>query len=1097
MANRNDESSELSPAKRMLVALEKMQARLNAVEGAAKEPIAIVGMACRFPQAENVESFWRLLHDGVDAVREIPLSRWSTEETAGIGDGATRWGGYLDAVDAFDPGFFGISPREAVRMDPQQRLLLEVAWEALEDAGLDVDKLSGSRGGVFIGACNDDYHCMQVDRPETGDAFSATGIATSVLSGRLSYLFNLQGPSLVVDTACSSSLVALHLACQSLRARECNMALAGGVNLILSPQSVLLVSKLQALSPDGRSKAFDASANGFTRGEGCGVVVLKRLSDALADGDHILATIRGSAINQDGKSTGLTAPNVLSQQALIRQALENAGLKPEQVSYVEAHGTGTSLGDPIEAEALRETYGVPRADGGVCGIGSVKTNVGHLEAAAGVAGLMKVVLAMRHQSIPPHLHLKQLNPRIQLEGSALTVPTRLTPWQTSGQPRRAGVSSFGISGTNAHVILEEAPQPAVKSSLPQRPELLPLSARSREALLALADRYAERLDRDGGGSLSDVCYTASAHRTHHPHRLAVLADSRERTAERLRAFARGELPGDAWAGRKAFGLRRKIVFVYPGQGAQRAGMGRELMESEPVFRDTLVKVDQALRPHLGWSVLDELARDESSSRLAEIDINQPVLFAVEVALTALWRSWEIEPDAVMGHSMGEVVAAHVAGALSLEDAAFIICHRSKLMRTLGGRGATMAMVELSVEEAEEAIRPWSGRIWLGGLNGPCSQVLSGEPEAIKEAVAALEQRGVFCRWVKMDVPSHTPLVEVISRELEGRISRISPRSAEIPLCSTVTGEFLDGAKLDAAHWGNNLRNPVRFAAAAQRLLAGEYDTFVEVSPHPVLLPAVEQTMNAVSREGAVLASLRRGEAERHTMLSSLGALYASGHRVAWNRVYPGKGQLVRLPSYPWQRERFWLEPASRGAHASRTTSGHPLVGERIDLSAQGDVARLWQVQLGPKHFPLLAEHRVQGVPALPAAAMVDMALSAARQVLGGPAFLEDMSFSTLLSFPEDEERVLQLWLSTERPGASAFRLFSAPAVREAAPAELTWTLHAEGTLRHGDASAVEGAALAGLEELRVRCGEESSVRGALPDTPGDRSGVRPELPRGA
>ncbi|SEL14132.1 Acyl transferase domain-containing protein [Stigmatella aurantiaca] len=1075
MANRNDESNELSPAKRMLVALEKMQTRLNAVEGAAKEPIAIVGMACRFPQADDVEAFWRLLQGGVDAVREIPLDRWPKDEVSGLGEGAMRWGGFLDAVDSFDPGFFGISPREAVRMDPQQRLLLEVAWEALEDAGLDVDKLSGSRSGVFIGACNDDYHCMQVERPETGDAFSATGVAASVLSGRLSYLFNLQGPSLVVDTACSSSLVSLHLACQSLRNRECNMALAGGVNLILSPQSVLLVSKLQALSPDGRSKAFDASANGFTRGEGCGIVVLKRLSDALADGNHILATIRGSAINQDGKSTGLTTPNVLSQQALIRQALESSGLKAEQVSYVEAHGTGTPLGDPIEAEALRETYGVPRPDGGVCGIGSVKTNVGHLESAAGIAGVMKVVLAMRHQSIPPHLHLKQVNPRIQLEGSALTIPTRLTPWQAAGQPRRAGVSSFGISGTNAHVILEEAPAPAVKDALPQRPELLPLSARSREALLALAERYAERLGRDGGGSLSDLCYTASAHRTHHTHRLSVLADSRERTAERLRSFARGELPSDAWAGRKAFGGRRKIVFVYPGQGAQRAGMGRALMESEPVFRDALVKVDKALQPHLGWSVLDEIAADEQRSRLTEIDVNQPVLFAVEVALTALWRSWGIEPDAVMGHSMGEVVAAHVAGALSLEDAVLIICHRSKLMRTLGGRGATMAMVELSVEEAEEAIRPWSGKIWLGGLNGPRSQVLSGDPEAVKEAVEALGQRGVFTRWVKMDVPSHTPLVEVISRELEGRIARITPRAAEIPLCSTVTGEFLDGAKLDAAHWGNNLRNPVRFAAAAQHLLASDHGTFIEVSPHPVLLPAVEQTMSAGNAEGVVLASLRRGEDERHTLLSSLGALYSSGHRVAWNRLYPGKGQLVPLPTYPWQRERFWMEPASRGARSSRTSSGHPLIGERIDLSAQGEVARLWQVQLGPKHFPLLAEHRVQGVPALPAAAMADMALSAAKQALGEPVSLEDVSFSALLSFPEDEERVLQLWLSTERPGASAFRLFSAPVMREAPSDELTWTLHAEGSLRQGDAAAAEKAAPAVLEEIRARCGEEASV----------------------
>ncbi|NTX34336.1 SDR family NAD(P)-dependent oxidoreductase [Myxococcus sp. CA033] len=1074
MANRNDESSELSPAKRMLVALEKMQTRLNAVEGAAKEPIAIVGMACRFPQADDVDAYWRLLEAGVDAVREIPLERWRRDEVSGLGEGAMRWGGYLDAVDGFDPGFFGISPREAVQMDPQQRLLLEVAWEALEDAGLDVDKLSGSRSGVFIGACNDDYHCMQVEQPETGDAFSATGVAASVLSGRLSYLFNLQGPSLVVDTACSSSLVSLHLACQSLRARECNLALAGGVNLILSPQSLLLVSKLQALSPDGRSKAFDASANGFTRGEGCGMLVLKRLSDALADGDHILATIRGSAINQDGKSTGLTTPNVLSQQALIRQALENAGLKPEHVSYVEAHGTGTPLGDPIEAEALRETYGVPRADGGVCGVGSVKTNLGHLESAAGVAGIMKVVLAMRHQRIPAHLHLKQVNPRIQLEGSALTIPTRLTPWEVAGQPRRAGVSSFGISGTNAHVILEEAPASPVKDVLPQRPELLPLSARSREALQALAERHAERLGRDGGGSLADVCYTASAHRTHHAHRLAVLADSRERTAERLRAFARGEQPADTWTGRKSFGARRKVVFVYPGQGAQRAGMGRALMEQEPVFRDALVKVDQALRPHLGWSVLDEIAADEQHSRLAEIDVNQPVLFAVEVALTALWRSWGIEPDAVMGHSMGEVVAAHVAGALSLEDAVLIICHRSKLMRTLGGRGATMAMVELSAEEAEEAIRPWSGRLWLGGLNGPRSQVLSGDPEAVKEAVDALGHRGVFTRWVKMDVPSHTPLVEVISRELEGRIARITPRASDVPLCSTVTGEFLDGAKLDAAHWGNNLRLPVRFEAAARRLLASEHTLFIEVSPHPVLLPAVEQTMGAEgTQQGLVLASLRRGEEERHTLLASLGSLYASGHRVAWNRVYPGKGQLVPLPAYPWQRERFWMEPVSRAARSSRTASGHPLIGERIDLSAQGDVSRLWQVQLGPKHFPLLAEHRVQGVPALPAAAMADMALSAARQTLGEPVSLEDVTFSALMSFPEDEERVLQLWLSTERPGAHTFRLFSAPVMREVPSDELNWTLHAEGSLRQGEVAADTAPVV--LAELRARLGEQSPV----------------------
>nr|AQW44888.1 polyketide synthase [Corallococcus coralloides] len=1074
MANHSDDSSEqLSPAKRMLVALEKMQARLNAVEGAAKEPIAIVGMACRYPGAPGVDAYWRLLQEGRDAVREVPTGRWSQEEAALIGNGAMRWGGYLDEVDAFDAGFFGISPREAVRMDPQQRLLLEVAWEALEDAGVDTEKLAGSRSGVFIGACNDDYHLMQLERPETGDAFSIPGLAMSVLSGRLSYTLNLQGPSLVVDTACSSSLVSIHLACQSLRARECNMALAGGVNLILSPLSLVLVSKLQALAPDGRCKAFDAAANGFARGEGCGVLVLKRLSDAQAEGDRILAVIRGSASNQDGRSTGLTAPNVLSQQALIRQALENARLQPAQVSYVEAHGTGTSLGDPIEVEALRETYGAPRPNGGTCALASVKTNVGHLESAAGVAGLMKVVLAMRHQTLPPHLHLKQVNPRIGLEDSSLFIPTRLTPWADGGQPRRAGVSSFGISGTNAHIILEEAPASAAKPPLPERLEVLTLSARGRDALAALAERYAERLAGDEKVSLPDFCYTAAVHRTHHEHRLSVLADTRERVVERLRAFARGESPNELWTGRKAFGVRRKVVFVYPGQGAQRAEMGKALMASEPVFREALVKVDAVLRPHLGWSVLDELAADESRSRLHEIDINQPALFAVEVALTALWRSWGIEPDAVMGHSMGEVVAAHVAGALSLEDAAAIICHRSRLMRTLGGRGATMAMVELPVEEAQEAIRPWSDRVWLGALNSPRSQVLSGEPEAVKEAVAALEQRGVFCRWVKMDVPSHTPLVAGICQELEGRLADIKPRSTDIPICSTVTGDFIDGARLDAAHWGRNLREPVLFAAAARKLIEGDCDVFIEVSPHPVLLPAVEQTLGTTGREGTVLASLRRGEEDRRTMLSSLGALYASGHRVAWKQVFPAEGRRESLPTYPWQRQRYWLEPVTQGARSSRGTVGHPLLGERVDLSAQGGVARLWQVQLGPRDFPLLSEHRVQGVPALPAAAMMDMALSAARQAFDGPVSLADLGFRSLLSFPEGQSRVVQLWLSSERPEVSTFRLFSAPVGGEGAPAAREWTLHAEGSVRHGGMS--EGTTPVALGELLARCDARTSV----------------------
>ncbi|WP_437819494.1 SDR family NAD(P)-dependent oxidoreductase [Sorangium sp. So ce1078] len=1078
MAERDDDRNELSPAKRMLVALEKMQARLHAVEGAAREPIALVGMACRFPGAASVDDFWRLLHDGVDAVREAPAARWTPEDAALLGSGPGRWGGYLDDVDAFDPGFFGISPREAVRMDPQQRLLLEVTWEALEDAGIDADRLSGSQSGVFIGVCNDDYHGLQRENPEAADVFSATGLAMSVISGRLSYTFNLQGPSIVVDTACSSSLVTLHLACQSLRARECNLAIAGGVNLILSPTSTVLMSKLQALSPDGRSKAFDASANGYVRGEGCGIVVLKRLSDALSSGDTILATLRGSAVNQDGRSTGLTAPNVLSQQALIRRALESARLSAAQVSYVEAHGTGTPLGDPIEAESLRETYGAAaRPDGGACAIGSVKTNIGHLESAAGVAGLMKVVLAMRHRTIPPHLHLRQLNPRIQLDGSALVIPTQRTPWPDRGEPRRAGVSSFGISGTNAHVIVEEAPAAPAGPPLPERPELLPVSARSPEALRALAQRYAERLAGGEPLRLVDACYTASVHRTHHDHRLTVLADDRERTAERLSAFARGEQPASLWAGRKALGVRRKVVFVYPGQGAQRPGMGRQLMESEPVFRDALRAVDEALRPHLGWSVADEIAADEERSRLHLIDINQPALFAVEVALTALWRAWGIAPDAVVGHSMGEVVAAHVAGALSLEDAAAVVCTRSRLMRASGGRGATMAMVELPPEEAEEAIRALSDRVWIGGLNSPRSQVISGDPEAVRSVVAALEQRGVFCRWVKMDVPSHTPLVSPICGELAGLLGGISPRAAEIPVCSTVTGDFIEGARMDGAHWARNLGQPVLFAAATRRLLESDGGVFVEVSPHPVLLPAVEQTIASAGAEAAAVASLRRGEDERRGLLAALGALYAAGHRVAWRQVYPGEGQRVPLPSYPFQRGRFWLEApapgAGAGARARGGASGHPLLGERVALSAHAG-ACLWQAEIGPRQAPWLADHRVQGAAVLPASALLDMALSAARQAIGEAVSLEDATFNALLSFPDDEARTVQLWFSPERPGASVFRISSAPR-GGAALADGAWTVHAEGTIRHGEAAGAPSAGPVDLGAILERCAERTPV----------------------
>ena len=679
----------LSVVKRSLLALEEMQARLDAAERGRTEPIAIVGMGCRFPGgAHDPEAFWRLLEAGGDAIVEVPHDRWDVDawfdaEPATPGKMSTRWGGFLDRVDGFDAAFFGISPREATRMDPQQRLFLEVAWEALESAGQSRERVAGSRTGVFAGICSSDYSWLQFAEPRDIDAYTGTGTSLSILAGRLAYLLDLRGPSLALDTACSSSLVSVHLACQSLRSKECELALAGGVNLILSPHTSILASQMRMMAADGRCKTFDARADGFVRGEGCGVVVLRRLSDALADRDAIFALIRGSAVNGDGRTVGLTAPNGVSQQAVIRAALDGAGVKPSEITYVEAHGTGTSLGDPIEMEALTAVLGEVSAGRAPCAIGSVKTNVGHLEAASGVAGLIKVVLALGHEAIPPVLHFQKLNPNISLEGTPFVIPTELQPWPRNGARRVAGTSAFGWSGTNAHLVVEEAPaeasRPAVRGD---ECCLLPLSAHSPEALRDLARSYEAWLKRAEAPAVPDVCYTASVRRTQHDHRLAVVGRTHAELADGLAAFLAGEArPGLSSGTRQT---APKLVFVFPGQGGQWPGMARDLMSTEPSFRSSLEQCEKALRPHVDWSLCELLASDPADARLERIDVIQPALFAVQVALAALWRSWGIEPAAVIGHSMGEVAAAQVAGALGLADAARIMAVRSKLLKRVSG-----------------------------------------------------------------------------------------------------------------------------------------------------------------------------------------------------------------------------------------------------------------------------------------------------------------------------------------------------------------------------------------------------------------------------
>ena len=1062
----------------LLVAIERLQARLAASERAQSEPIAIVGAGCRYPGGvEDLASLWRVLRDGVDVVAEVPAERWEVDayydpDPQAPGKMITRRAGLLRQVDQFDPQFFAISPREALTMDPQQRLLLETAWEALETAGIAADGLVGSSTGVFVGVTTSDYgRLLRAGGVENSDIYSATGSALNAAAGRVSFTFGFQGPSVAVDTACSSSLVAVHLACQSLRFGESNLALAGGVNVILLPDAMVLFSKWGMMSPDGACKTFDDAADGFVRSEGCAMVALRRLSDAQAAGDPILAVIRGSAVNSDGRSSGLTVPNGPAQQALLRQALANAGLKPGDIDYVEAHGTGTPLGDPIEVEALGAVFSAGRDAARPLQIGSIKTNIGHAEAAAGVAGLLKVIAGLQHDAIPPHLHLKTLNTRIPWRDLAVTVPTTLTPWRRGERPRRAGISSFGFSGTNAHVIVEEAPlQPNAMPTHPAGPLLVPISARDDTALREIARRDADFLvAADKDVSLADVATTAASGRSHMTRRLALLTDSKGDLERELRTFALGQTPAVAVEGTLRLGQQPKIAFLFTGQGSQYPGMGRGLYEDEPVFRAALDRMAAIVQPQLDHPLLEVMFADGVGSPLTKTAYTQPALFALEYALAELWRSWGVTPSIVLGHSVGEYAAACVAGVFSPEDGLSLIAERGRLMQQLPAGGA-MAAVFAKEAQVSARLASYGDRIVVAAVNGAEEVVISGDAAAVSEVVASLLAEGVTSRMLDVSHAFHSPHLDPMLDSLERSAARIAHSVPRIPLLSNLTGApFPANISPDATYWRRHAREPVRFAACVDALRAAGVTALVEVGPHPTLLALAERA--APGAPWASIASLRKGRDDRRELLLSLATLYAGGTAVQWDAVNAHRGgHRVSMPTYPFQRERYWVATNSAARPAPQV--GHPLLGERRELASSPGTF-VWERAVNLETHPWLRDHQVQGVAIVPASAYVEIALAAGGNILGvGSLALQQIEYLKPIILHDGVERLFQTTVTLGPDGVAHFAMHSR--VLEQRKNE-PWTAHVTAQITAIESPKPSEQGLAIVTTARQRCNSELNV----------------------
>ncbi|HEU4766778.1 MAG TPA: SDR family NAD(P)-dependent oxidoreductase, partial [Pyrinomonadaceae bacterium] len=1046
--------------------------------------IAVIGMSCRFPGARNVNEFLRNLRDGVES-----MSEFSEEEllASGISPELLRRpdyvkaGSVLDGIDEFDAGFFGISPREAEMTDPQQRIFLETAWEAFEDAGCDPQQYRGSIG-VFAGANLSTYLLCNFN---TRFANTIPGLPLTLandkdyLATRVSYKLNLRGPSLTVQTACSTSLVAIHVACQNLLTGDCDLALAGGITINVPHKTGYQYQAGGPVSPDGHCRPFDAHAQGTVLGNGVGIIVLKRLDDAVRDGDRIVAVIKGSAINNDGAGkVGFTAPSVDGQSEVIAAALKRAGVGPETIGYVETHGTATPLGDPIEIEALSRAFGSERLSPSSCAIGSVKSNLGHLDSAAGVAGFIKAALSLQVGELFPSLNYSEPNPQIDFERTPFYVNSERVPWVVDGGKRRAGVSSFGIGGTNAHVVLEEWRESGEAEKGGQgeaETYVLPLSARDGAALRELATLYVEHLNQSEL-TLRDLTYSASVRRAHHRERVAVVGGAAAELRTQLKAFVSDEPAAGVFAGKPAgiAGSREPgVVYVFSGQGAQWWGMGRELAARFPEFRASLAECDELLwqRTH-EWRLLEELERGAEETRLdgEEIELTQCALFALQVSLARLWSSFGVRPTAVVGHSMGEVAAAVAAGVLTLAEGVEVIYERSRLLRKASGRGA-MAAVELSEEEAEAAVasvkleKDNAPAVSVAAVNGKRASVVSGQREAVQQLVQRLEARGVMTRELRSSgVAGHSAEVADISEELVQVLGGMRGHSSDVRLVSTVLGRAVAGEEVDASYWGWNVREPVRFRAAMQQLARSGDAVYVEMNAHPVLglwireaMEEATQDRNARSNGNAaaepnvsatVVAALRRERSDTEVTLTGLAELYAAGVTINWEAVWreqATRSRYISLPTYPWQRRRYWVDESNIEPQKANHFDGfsrHPLLGKRITSPLIDDF--VFESHFSVATTSLLNDHRVYGVPIVPATVYIELALAAASEVFKRPVALEDFVIQGPMILPENDSRTVQVVIGTEREGASSFRIFSRTSATESS--DNKWTLHASGTL---------------------------------------------------